>query len=652
MRRPPPPGPRPILRCPSAADIVQQTLDQVETDAQQRTHDALASEIEQLQQQLSEIDRMSPKLRQQVADAKREAEEASDQLSALETKQQAQDLLSKQAGEVPAQNPELQKQLQDAQRKAQETLKTLNSDQFRRQLADVQAAMAKIDSEQLRKQMDAALKNQGNADIYRRQLEGKLNSPEFKKQMQDAQAAAARLNSPEYRKQLDDAIKAAGNLNTADIKKQLNDLLAEDKVLPLNLPGGHLYPALQPPGTDSNAVSIAPAAMQGNLVYKVDPVYPKIAKQAHVQGTVVLRARISRAGTVEDLKVVSGAPMLTSSAVDAVKLWRYTPYLVDGVPTEVETTINVNYTLGPLDLSCTYYKDGIAHAGTCEEGAGKGHYSCRADDDKSLVQSQIGCESKVTRQQDSQPDGASPTSIKIDPLPAGPNIRSIEYKGLNSITITEVAARFQRDNIGLRLETPYDSARINRAAASLKGLLAEHGRLNPIIRLETHSIPPNAIGILFDVSEGPKSKAGKPSATAASQPAPHAATFDPAEKLQRIGGNVSSPELIYKVDPQFTEEARKAKATGIVLVNFVVDKHGLPQNVHVVKGIGHGLDAKAVEAVRQYKFRPAMEAASPSLWSSTSRSTSRSSRPKRTGHEVGAPRCAPAPARSTARRAE
>jgi TonB family protein len=217
----------------------------------------------------------------------------------------------------------------------------------------------------------------------------------------------------------------------------------------------------------------------------------------------------------------------------------------------------------------------------------------------------------VKRQQESQHDGASPTSIKIDPLPAGPNIRSIEYKGLNSVTITEVRTRFQRDNIGLRLETPYDSARINRAAASLKSLLAEHGRFSPVIRLQTHSIPPDAIGILFDVTEGPKSKAGKPGASAASGPASHAATYDSTETLQRIGGNVSAPLLIYKVDPEFSLEARKAKASGIVMVNFVVDKQGLPQNVHVIRGIGHGLDAKATEAVSQYKFRPAMESGKP-----------------------------------------
>jgi protein TonB len=76
------------------------------------------------------------------------------------------------------------------------------------------------------------------------------------------------------------------------------------------------------------------------------PVYPPIARAAHVQGTVVLHALISKQGTIEQLKVISGPPMLTASAMDAVQRWRYKPYLLNGDPVEVETTINVNFTFG------------------------------------------------------------------------------------------------------------------------------------------------------------------------------------------------------------------------------------------------------------------------------------------------------------------
>jgi protein TonB len=81
--------------------------------------------------------------------------------------------------------------------------------------------------------------------------------------------------------------------------------------------------------------------------------------------------------------------------------------------------------------------------------------------------------------------------------------------------------------------------------------------------------------------------------------------------LRKIGGGVSSPVVIYQVEPEFSEEARKAKFMGVVLVNLIVDSHGLPQNVHVLRGVGMGLDQKAVDAVRQYRFKPAMEGGKP-----------------------------------------
>jgi periplasmic protein TonB len=81
--------------------------------------------------------------------------------------------------------------------------------------------------------------------------------------------------------------------------------------------------------------------------------------------------------------------------------------------------------------------------------------------------------------------------------------------------------------------------------------------------------------------------------------------------LRKIGGGVSSPELISKVDPEFSEEARRAKHQGVVYVDIIVDQHGIPQNVHVLRPLGMGLDENAVEAVKQYRFRPAMEAGMP-----------------------------------------
>ena len=81
------------------------------------------------------------------------------------------------------------------------------------------------------------------------------------------------------------------------------------------------------------------------MLSKVAPVYPAEAKAAGVQGAVVLRALISTTGDVENLQVISGPKELQGSAIDAVRQWKYKPYLLNGEPTEVETTITVNYQL-------------------------------------------------------------------------------------------------------------------------------------------------------------------------------------------------------------------------------------------------------------------------------------------------------------------
>jgi len=84
---------------------------------------------------------------------------------------------------------------------------------------------------------------------------------------------------------------------------------------------------------------------EANLLHKVQPIYPSIARQARVQGTVELRAIISKAGTIENLVVVRGHPMLAAAAIAAVRQWRYRPYLLNNGPIEVETEITVNFVL-------------------------------------------------------------------------------------------------------------------------------------------------------------------------------------------------------------------------------------------------------------------------------------------------------------------
>jgi len=85
--------------------------------------------------------------------------------------------------------------------------------------------------------------------------------------------------------------------------------------------------------------------LQGSLIRRVEPTYPPLARQARIQGTVVLVAVISKAGTIDNLRLVSGHPMLVGAALDAVSQWRYRPYILNGDVIEVETQITVNFML-------------------------------------------------------------------------------------------------------------------------------------------------------------------------------------------------------------------------------------------------------------------------------------------------------------------
>ena len=125
--------------------------------------------------------------------------------------------------------------------------------------------------------------------------------------------------------------------------------------VPGGVPGGSMggviggiigsTPVAVPKAATPVRVRVSQGVSQGLLIHQVKPAYPPLARQARIQGSVVLQAVIAKDGTIQGLHVVSGHPMLTTAAVDAVKQWRYKPYFLNGEPVEVETQITVNFTL-------------------------------------------------------------------------------------------------------------------------------------------------------------------------------------------------------------------------------------------------------------------------------------------------------------------
>jgi periplasmic protein TonB len=112
------------------------------------------------------------------------------------------------------------------------------------------------------------------------------------------------------------------------------------------VPGGMLHGSGTSPvvvETHARPTMIPSRIAVGMLIRKVIPEYPPIARNIRLEGEVVLQATISKTGTIENLRVVSGPPLLQQAAIDAVKQWQYLPYLLNGEPVEVETTVNVDF---------------------------------------------------------------------------------------------------------------------------------------------------------------------------------------------------------------------------------------------------------------------------------------------------------------------
>jgi protein TonB len=96
--------------------------------------------------------------------------------------------------------------------------------------------------------------------------------------------------------------------------------------------------------TPVKRMRIASRVAEANLIHDVTPLYPPEAGRARIEGTVVLMAVIGTDGSVKDVRVESGLPILAQAAMDAVKQWRYKPYMIDGEPIEVDSRITINFT--------------------------------------------------------------------------------------------------------------------------------------------------------------------------------------------------------------------------------------------------------------------------------------------------------------------
>jgi TonB family protein len=383
-------------------------------------------------------------------------------------------------------------------------------------------------------------------------------------------------------------------------------------------------------------VQVSPGVIAGNIASVVNPVYPPEAKVLHVQGMVVLHALISKTGDIEDLQVVSGPELLRQAAIDAVSRWKYKPYTLNGEPTAVQTTINVNFTFAKAP------KDAAPPPPNAEPGAtGDPAPASVALHGPVRVSSGTMAGLRISQVNPVFPAGVNASGVVVLHaiisktgtvedlrLLSGAAdtaryvmdaVRQWAYEPylVNSEPVevqTTVAMSFsQSGGVDITGRGAYaeltDKELFDQGAEAIKNDNGDLGEVMLQALLDRYSSQDQKqVRKLPDKTQNLLQQA---SARIAMMQSSEQYYQDTGIRLAQIGKGVTSPVVIHQVDPEFSAEAKKQGFNGTVLVNFILDERGLPQNVRVLRGVGMGLDEKAVAAVKQYKFKPAMEDGKP-----------------------------------------
>jgi TonB family protein len=241
---------------------------------------------------------------------------------------------------------------------------------------------------------------------------------------------------------------------------------------------------------------------------------------------------------------------LTPSALDAVKQWKYTPYLLNGQPVEVQTTITVNYSLA--DPTPT---------GQAEQENREGVSGLR----------KIGGSVSV------------PLVIYMVKPEYTPEAKAAKFSGIVLVNlVVDQNGQPQDVHILRGVGMGLDQEAVSVVKQYKFKPAMEDGKPVPVqINVEVN----------FQIDDA---------ASASVPPAPKNAA-------RTLPDGATAPVLLYQVEPEYTNSARKAKKSGTVLVNLMIDKQGRPQHVRVLRRLDTGLDKKAIEAVKQYRFKPAMK---------------------------------------------
>jgi len=318
--------------------------------------------------------------------------------------------------------------------------------------------------------------------------------------------------------------------------------------------------------TSLDSVNVDGKAMGGLLLRRVQPVYPPLARQARIQGTVVLSAVINKSGEIVDLKLISGHPMLAPAAIAAVKQWKYQSYMLNGEAVPVKTQIQVNFTLSENPTGTMASIPGTNPHLQIREGAMRALRIQTIDP----IYPPLALQTHV--------QGSVILIVVVNSSGDVENLAPITGPPMLVEAATEAVKQWK-----------YRPYLLNGEAVEVQTTV----RINFAL-----SGDDDARG---SVTDAPVETSTGGDVIGVVAPAPPPGS--PLPKRIRVSSGVAQGLLLSRVQPEYPADARESRIQGVVVLQATIDKEGNIVQLELVSG--HPMLAPAaIEAVKQWKYKP------------------------------------------------
>lgn len=334
---------------------------------------------------------------------------------------------------------------------------------------------------------------------------------------------------------------------------------------------------------EMNAPLNNPVRMGGNvlgsrLIEKVAPVYPDLARRTRLQGVVILEVTVDEEGYVSNVKILRGHPILSQSAVEAVQQWRYGPTLLNGKPIPVISTVEVSFAFPDTPITPTQAGDQVYSPEVITEGP----ISPQPGNHRQVATySSISLGGAVGYSAGPFDEDLPPSSVFREPQ------LSLNYEYLLSMANAKWPDDVDRSRSIIYIFVVEASGEI-RNLKLLRGpdipQIADELYRTTVVQAGSYNNNPEAYECIVEI-----------------------------KLLNNQGADeIEGPVLLKSIEPQYTEEAKAAKVEGIVVLQATVRKNGSVDTFKVLRGLGFGLDERAINTVeREWKFSPGMKDGNP-----------------------------------------